>query len=261
MGYLSPPPSPAPVVVYKDVGGLVSDYQAQTEIYRREGREVRLHECRSACTLALSLPNVCVYPDSLVKFHLAYNAVDRQTDAGVSDELFRSYPAAVQQRLGYLTRQYRVLTGNELISLGVRNCNGGTMIASAARRRSQPASGSVPAGSPLGDIAETVRGAVAEAFGPMAPRPQGPIRVAVAERPPAPARPLPPAREAGIDMAPTASIGAPTTPEAATAPPRRPAELALAPAQRPAPLLIPGGQPILASGAFVPPAPTRLAQQ
>jgi hypothetical protein len=258
LGYLSPPPSPAPVIVYKDVGGLVSDYQAQTEVYRREGREVRLHECRSACTLALSLPNVCVFPDSLVKFHLAYNAIDRQTDAGVSDELFRSYPAAVQQRLGYLTRQYRVLTGNELISLGVRNCNGGTMIASAARRRGQPASASAPAGSPLGDIAETVRGAVAQAFGPSSPAPQGPIRVAVTDRPTA--RPLTPARETGLDMAPTASIGAPAAQEAPV-PPRRPAELAFTPADRPAPLLIPGGQPILASGVFVLPLPTRLAQR
>ena len=80
MGYLSPPPAPTPVIVYKDVGGLVSDYEAQTEQYRRENREVRLHECRSACTLALSLPNVCVYPDSQIKFHQAYNAITRETD-------------------------------------------------------------------------------------------------------------------------------------------------------------------------------------
>ncbi|MBY6242035.1 hypothetical protein [Methylosinus sp. Sm6] len=256
MGYLSPPPSPAPVIVYKDVGGLVSDYQAQTEIYRRESREVRLHECRSACTLALSLPNVCVYPDSLVKFHLAYNAIDRQTDAGVSAELFRSYPSAVQQRLGGLTRQYKVLTGNELISLGVRNCNGDrTMIAEGTplRRRRTPAAPAAPHGGSIGDLAETVRGAVAEAFGSSAPDPQRPIRVAVA-------RPEPP-RSLGVDPSPTASIGvrAVDAPE----PPRRPPTAAIAPtpAEHPAPPLIPGGQPILASGAFVPPLPARLAQQ
>ncbi|MGZ9409411.1 MAG: hypothetical protein ACXW3J_02135, partial [Methylocystis sp.] len=87
MGYLSPPPMPVPVVVYKDVGGLVSDYEALTERYRRENREVRLHECRSACTLALSLPNVCVYPDAKVKFHQAYNAINREVDVGVSSRL------------------------------------------------------------------------------------------------------------------------------------------------------------------------------
>ena len=121
----------------KDVGGFVSEYQAQTARYRQEGREVRLHECRSACTLALSLPNVCVYPTSLLKFHKAYNANTRAVDEGVSGELFRSYPAAVQARLGGLTREYRVLTGSELIALGLRNCNAGA--AQMARAQHVPA--------------------------------------------------------------------------------------------------------------------------
>jgi len=139
VAYLDPPPFPAPVIVMKDVGGLVSDYQAQTARYRREGREVRLHECRSACTLALSLPNVCVYPTSLLKFHKAYNANTRAVDEGVSGELFRSYPAAVQARLGGLTREYRALTGTELIALGLRNCKeGGTQMARAGARQSAP---------------------------------------------------------------------------------------------------------------------------
>jgi hypothetical protein len=107
----------------KDVGGLVSDYQAQTTFYRISNREVRLHECRSACTLALSLPNVCVYPDSLLKFHLAYNERTKQSDYGVSQELFLSYPPAVRARLGVLTRNYKSLAGSELIKLGVRDCN------------------------------------------------------------------------------------------------------------------------------------------
>lgn len=132
MGYLHPPPSPAPVVVQRDIGGLVSDYKAMTEIYRRQNREVKLHECRSACTLALSLPNVCVYPSSVLKFHAAYHCDTKQIDAGVSAELFNAYPRAVRARLGFLTREYRSLSGRELIGLGVRDCTGGaggTMIA------------------------------------------------------------------------------------------------------------------------------------
>src|ERR1700731_509759 len=73
MSYLEPPPMPAPVIVMKDVGGPVANYQSQTAIYRASEREVRLHECRSACTMALSLPNVCVYPSSTLKFHVAYD--------------------------------------------------------------------------------------------------------------------------------------------------------------------------------------------
>ncbi|MBG0810176.1 hypothetical protein IY145_12385 [Methylosinus sp. H3A] len=264
MGYLSPPPAPAPVVVYKDVGGLVSEYQAQTEIYRREGREVRLHECRSACTMALSLPNVCVYPDSLVKFHLAYNAIDHQTDAGVSAELFNYYPAAVRERLGYLTRQYRVLNGNELISLGIRNCNGSdrTMIASAgrSRRAAQTLASAAPAPDPLGDLAQKVRGAVSQAFADPAAPPQGPIRLALAARDRL-------AATGAVDPMTTASIRANgAAPVEAPEPPRRPPSGAFTPrdaeaqtrpeepavAAAPAPI-IPGGQPILASGVFVPP--------
>ena len=123
MSYLDPPPLPAPVVVVKDVGGYVDEYRARTELYRAQDREVRLHECRSACTLALSLPNVCVYPDSLVKFHAAYDPRNKVINWDETQKLFSTYPRSVQARLGTLTREYRVLSGAELISLGVRDCN------------------------------------------------------------------------------------------------------------------------------------------
>ena len=96
MSYLEPPPLPSPVIVMKDVGGYVDQYRLRTEQFRVEGREVRLHECRSACTLALSLPNVCVYPSSLLKFHQAYHPETRVTNTDVSDELWRAYPQAVR---------------------------------------------------------------------------------------------------------------------------------------------------------------------
>jgi len=154
LSYLDPPPFPAPVIVMKDVGGYVSQYQAQTARYRQEGREVRLHECRSACTLALSLPNVCVYPGSLLKFHKAYNANTREADEGISGELFRSYPAAVQARLGGLTREYRVLTGSELIALGMRNCNGGgAQVARARQPEAAPAASAPPVPGLFGSLA------------------------------------------------------------------------------------------------------------
>jgi len=272
LGYLSPPPSPAPVIVYKDVGGLVSDYEAQTEAYRRENREVRLHECRSACTLALSLPNVCVYPDAKVKFHQAYNANTREVDLGVSARLFNSYPAAVQGRLGYLTREYRVLSGTELIALGMRNCNGngGGRVMIAARKPPQavPVAGS----NPLGEIAQNVRAAVASAWSrPDASSDQA-IRVAVPDR-----RPIPPtlarlAGEAGgrlqgvksnvaILQAPREGFGTVVDAPAGSAaeevplPPRRPPSIAFSarePASpRPYERIMPGAQQIVANTQFV----------
>ncbi len=123
MSYLEPPPLPAAVVVTKDVGGYVDQYRERTELYRAQDREVRLHECRSACTLALSLPNVCVYPDSVLKFHAAYDPRNRVINWEETQKLFSSYPAPVRARLGTLQREYKILSGAELISLGVRDCN------------------------------------------------------------------------------------------------------------------------------------------
>jgi hypothetical protein len=91
-------------------------------VYRRTNREVRIHECHSACTMALGLPNVCVYPDSVFKFHQAYDPRNHNTNWYVSDQLFNTYPVAVRERLGTLTRNFTVLRGSELIELGVRNC-------------------------------------------------------------------------------------------------------------------------------------------
>lgn len=185
----------------KDVGGFVAEYQAQTARFRQEGREVRLHECRSACTLALSLPNVCVYPSSLLKFHKAYNANTRAVDEGVSQELFRSYPAAVQARLGGLTREYRVLTGRELISLGVRSCEGGgTQVARAAT--------APPAPAPTAE--RNLFSALLAAHAPKAvdPTPVGTVRSTrgkATARWPEPETeeiPLPPRRPAAIDPLP-----------------------------------------------------------
>jgi hypothetical protein len=72
--------------------------------------------------MALGLPNVCFYPNSTLKFHFAYDPCNHQTNPEVSQQLFNSLPAAVRARLGTLTRSYKVLSGSELIKLGIRDC-------------------------------------------------------------------------------------------------------------------------------------------
>lgn len=257
MGYLSPPPAPAPVVVYKDVGGLVTDYEAQTEQYRRENREVRLHECRSACTLALSLPNVCVYPDSKIKFHQAYNAITREVDLGISAKLFAAYPAAVQTRLGYLTREYRILSGAELITLGMRNCaDKNPILIAGTTPKTPPATIMANARpdinpNPWGDIAHKVQAAVTAALSGGGDRPQTPVRIAIANR---------------EDIARATSDPDPSAPDrgfavvSAPRPPKRPPSLAFTPQDAeppPARRLINGAQPILGDTQF---AQTALAR-
>jgi hypothetical protein len=99
--------------------------QTQTEIYRLTEREARLPKCRSACTLAMSLPNVCVYKDSTLKFHLAYDPRDHAVNPQVSQQMFESYPEAIRARLGSLAR--------DLVESGRRQPH-----SPAVRKRSRP---------------------------------------------------------------------------------------------------------------------------
>lgn len=231
------------MIVQKDVGGLVTDYQRQTEIYRREGREVRLGECRSACTMALSLPNVCVYPTSVLRFHQAYNRDTREVDYRVSDELFATYPEAVRRRLGYLTRQYRSLSGAELIELGIRDCNeslqmfaqrkqgrGATQVASAAPAPSTSASETSSVASAVSQFAGRLTAAITgtaelatQSAAQSAGRAAAPAQIARADTT---VVPVPPMRPADLDMTPTASLAAVAESEIVPVPPVRPAHLA-----------------------------------
>ena len=237
MSYLDPPPLPAAVVVTKDVGGYVDEYRARTDLYRVQDREVRLHECRSACTLALSLPNVCVYPDSVVKFHAAYDPRNKAINWDETQKLFSTYPAPVQARLGTLTREYKVLSGAELISLGVRDCNEKRIVVAKA----------APVPEDKASLAKIMQGmksalltgseAMGERVGPQSNAPSLPVKTQPVTTPqsapePQPAEvPLPPAR--------------PEEPASADVPlpPRRPTSVILAqariasipPAHRPMP--------------------------
>jgi hypothetical protein len=218
MTYLHPPPGDAPVIVTKDVGGYVNEYGAQTKLYFDTGREVRLHECRSACTLALSLPNVCVYPDSLLKFHKAYNPFTKQANDDVSSQMMAAYPEAIRQRLGDLTRTYKVLTGSELIRLGIRDCNKpiGPNYAVARARPAPNATSGV-----FGAIAEVFSpaGAPASAVQVKAQR----VRVAAANPSAQQAQPETPRPEAPSPTPENTPAAVPS--EATLQPPARPADL------------------------------------
>ncbi|HTV32383.1 MAG TPA: hypothetical protein VME69_04665 [Methylocella sp.] len=275
MSYLAPPPMPAAVIVTKDVGGYVTDYHKQTDYYRSTQREVRLHECRSACTLALSLPNVCVYKGSILKFHLAYDPRNHQPNEGVSRWMFASYPAAVQARLGTLTRDYKVLRGSELIALGIRDCdapkpvepkpaNPQTLMASAAPPLAGPTNSAPP-------VLASLMGKVLSVFGSGDAAGAGPTATASAQTHSAPASsgrllageiPLPPQRPADFSQT-AANLAEDRNAEATTAPNPTSSESAgatdLSPSSAEVPLppsaglrkvalprLITGAQPILA---------------
>jgi hypothetical protein len=289
MSYLYPPPGDAPVVVMKDVGGYVDQYGAQTALYFASNREVRLHECRSACTLALSLPNVCVYPSSLLKFHKAYNPITKNANEEISEAMMAAYPAAVRQRLGELTRQYKVLTGSELIRLGIRDCNAPRepriLIARAKPRENPPEN---PVSNAFSGLVAALAPKPAPSSG--APVKIQPVKVQVAQNAysAAPAavlvqplqQPAAPGQTTN-DAASPAEANAVTPTEGPTPPPR-PAELAppapavAAPTPEPRPILlgnvapkapfsnwarpIKGAAPILVSARFAP-FPYRIASR
>ena len=230
----------SPVVVVKDFGGYVNEYASQTEVYRRQNREVRIHECHSACTMALSLPNVCVYKDSVFKFHQAYDPRNHITNWEVSDALFHTYPEPVRERLGTLTKQFTIMRGAELIDLGVRDCNQAPepriMVATAT---SKPVGDGVLPGGGFAALTGKLQGMIPN-FGvkpepvPEAGKPARRMLPMVPAEALAPSVPLPPERPA--DMV-TASIADPAAePGEVPLPPPRPKILvAYAPSLPPIP--------------------------
>src|SRR5271165_3117428 len=114
------PPMPAPRP-HEDVGGYVNESKSDRNLSHCRSRGQAA--CRGACALALSLQSVCVYPGSTLKFHLAYDPRDHQSDYAASQQLFDPHPQSVRERLGNPTRQYEVLRGGELFVPGVRDCN------------------------------------------------------------------------------------------------------------------------------------------
>lgn len=239
-------------MVQKDLGGLVSDYRAMTELYRQQNREVRLHECRSACTLALSLPNVCVYPTSILRFHSAYHRDTKQVDPSISRELLAAYPVAVRERLGnHLTRQYRSISGSELIDLGVRDCTKPSSETMIARARQTPATTVIASNAPAG--VGSLVGGVKSLLGLGAPEPAAtmaaPRAVMTAALQQTPdlrslTPPLPPARPDGLSEE---TLAANVQIAEAPLPPKRPDNLATHDDRRPVrlPAMITGSQPIL----------------
>ncbi len=264
VSYLQPPPDMSPVVVVKDFGGYVDQYMAQTEVYRRTGREVRIHECHSACTMALSLPNVCVYRSSVFKFHQAYDPRDHVTNWAVTGQLFGTYPVSVRDRLGALTKQFTVLKGGELIELGVRDCEAPEPRVMVAQATLKPLPDSMTAGASGLSLLEGKLQSMIPSFGAKTTTPangSAPRRIAptVPDELLRTVIPLPPEKPASLGEPDASGVAMVPDTGGVPLPPPRPRILLVAytPGLPPIPFMrsIEGSQPIL-PGRFVP-FPTR----
>lgn len=126
--FTAPPPNNAPVAIYEDGGGLVKKYQQMALQYQLEGRKVKiLGSCRSACVMALSVPNVCVGRNAVVKAHMAYEADTGVRRPDITAVMMDSLPVRIQQRLEpNITQEYNrktTLYYNDLVQLGVKPCD------------------------------------------------------------------------------------------------------------------------------------------
>lgn len=130
-GFLDAPPPPAVVVITKDYGGLVDEYATQELVYFRQRREVRIKgECHSACTMALALPTVCIYPSARLGFHLPRYDYGKdipeqplKLDSPEGRLIWALYPQGIRAKLGGLSAGMRYMSGSEAIAAGIRACS------------------------------------------------------------------------------------------------------------------------------------------
>ena len=126
---LNPPPEPAAIVVTLDTGGYVDDYYAAAERYKMSGRRIEVNgECRSACTVLLEVPTLCVWPGAVFRWHQAYNPKTKVTYPNVTQDMLSRLPYRIANRLQgrvqkFYTREAS-LGYSELIALGVPSCRG-----------------------------------------------------------------------------------------------------------------------------------------
>ena len=105
-----PPEPPKPIIILDDRGGRVSDYMNAAQKYKEQAREVRIIGlCWSACSLALSVPNVCVGSMATVMFHDAYNLNTGQVDMSVTKILLNYLPDKIKTNISKTIQKIFIL--------------------------------------------------------------------------------------------------------------------------------------------------------
>jgi hypothetical protein len=118
------------IVIREDGGGLVEKYAWFAMKYNERGDKIEVKikgSCRSACTLALGVKNVCVYPTAVVQWHHAYNFDTGAIMVEYDNLMLGAIPSKIADQVrGKLSREFTnaaTLTGVDLINLGVKECD------------------------------------------------------------------------------------------------------------------------------------------
>lgn len=118
------------MVIRNDRGGLLGQRSAEIRSLRAAGQRVELRGlCLSACTMYLSLPNVCVSPSAELGFH-GPSRNGRPLPAAEfehwSEVMARNYREPLRSWFmsegRYIREGYFALSGAELIRMGYPRC-------------------------------------------------------------------------------------------------------------------------------------------
>ena len=125
--FILPPEDHKPVVILDDRGGRVSDYVTMAERYTNEGREVRIIGlCWSACSLALSVPNVCVGSMATIMFHDAYDLKTGKINLEVTRDILSRLPPKIKNEISKtISKDFHAestLDAPALLKMGVKKC-------------------------------------------------------------------------------------------------------------------------------------------
>ena len=125
--FLVPPDPPKPIIILDDRGGRVSDYMNAAHTYTVEGREVRIIGlCWSACSLALSVPNVCVGSMATVMFHDAYNLKSGEINLQTTQAILNQLPYKIKNKISKTIQKNfhaeSTLDAKQLIEMGIKKC-------------------------------------------------------------------------------------------------------------------------------------------
>jgi len=139
---LNPPPGKGPVVIRNDGGGFVVQYATAVERLAYSGRRVEVRgSCRSACTMVLELPNVCIDKNAEFKWHQAYDKYTGVRDYATTQWMLNRLPTKIRARIeGQVTRSYSektTLRYDDLRALGVADCDSVPVIAASSHALDQ----------------------------------------------------------------------------------------------------------------------------
>lgn len=131
---LHPPPAPAAIVIRLDTGGYVDEYFAAADLYKSTGRRIEVRgECRSACTIMLEVPTLCVAPGAVFRWHHAYTKETGALHPEVTNQMLSRLPPQIRARLqGKISKEYTAAASlgyKDLVALGVKDCERKTSVA------------------------------------------------------------------------------------------------------------------------------------